>query len=690
MPLPEPRLDDLRFQQDLVDEARRRIIRYCPEWTDYNLSDPGITLIELFAWMTELLTFRLNRVPEKNYLKFLDLLGVQLQPPSSARTELTFWLSTPFPITPDSTSVAVVPQGAEVAGQRLDGAPEVIFTTDTRMLIQPPRLTQLRRAGDINKNYLPRLGVEVFEVFQTKPEIGDTFYIGLDEDTDISGYILQLSFTCQQTQAVGIRREDPPLMWEASLGEGNWSEVRPSRRRGEQDTTGGLNNPSGRLTLYLPLNMQPDEVQGRRAYWIRCRHEQRSPEQGTYAQSPRITGVVAYALGGAVYATHAVIREDERLGISNGEPGQVFKLQTAPVLALRNDETIVVEERRQGEVGFVPWECVDDFAGSTRYDRHFTLDNATGEITFGPSVQQADGTVRQYGRVPEAGREIRFTRYRNGGGAVGNVPTHKLEVLHTSLPYIDRVTNLKRAEGGRNQETLDEAKLRARREMRAQQRAVTTEDFESLALRASRAVARVKCRTAGYTGRDIPAGMIELLVVPTALEAIHAGDLSKLALETALREVILAYLDQYRLLTTTLNVREPHFLGVSVTAQIVPGEFSHPETVRARVDAQLRAFLAPLVDKEQAAVFSDLTGQTWEGWPFGRDLFVSELFSLIQQVPGVRHVLDVQLRSRPVIPVQESGEHREEALASLESRILNVPDDTLICSLPHSVEVVTL
>ena len=62
MPLPEPILDDLRFQKDLVDEARRRIIRYCPEWTDYNLSDPGITLIELFAWMTEQLTYRLNQV----------------------------------------------------------------------------------------------------------------------------------------------------------------------------------------------------------------------------------------------------------------------------------------------------------------------------------------------------------------------------------------------------------------------------------------------------------------------------------------------------------------------------------------------------------------------------------------------------------------------------------------------------
>ena len=97
MPLPAPNLDDLRFQTDLVDEARRRIIRYCPEWTDYNLSDPGITLIELFAWMTEQLVYRLNRVPEKNYVKFLEMLGVHLQPASSARAELTFYLSVPKP-----------------------------------------------------------------------------------------------------------------------------------------------------------------------------------------------------------------------------------------------------------------------------------------------------------------------------------------------------------------------------------------------------------------------------------------------------------------------------------------------------------------------------------------------------------------------------------------------------------------
>ncbi|HMQ35597.1 MAG TPA: putative baseplate assembly protein, partial [Chloroflexaceae bacterium] len=89
MPLPTPNLDDRRFQE-LVDDARRAIPRYCPEWTDHNVHDPGITLIELFAHMVETMLFRLNRVPEKSYITFMELMGVRLQEAAAARTDLTF------------------------------------------------------------------------------------------------------------------------------------------------------------------------------------------------------------------------------------------------------------------------------------------------------------------------------------------------------------------------------------------------------------------------------------------------------------------------------------------------------------------------------------------------------------------------------------------------------------------------
>src|SRR5205807_1553191 len=96
MSLPAPNLDDRRFQ-DIVDEAKRRITRYCPEWTDHNVSDPGVALIELFAWMTEMILYRVNQVPDRLYVKFLELVGIELFSAAPARTDLLFTLAAPSP-----------------------------------------------------------------------------------------------------------------------------------------------------------------------------------------------------------------------------------------------------------------------------------------------------------------------------------------------------------------------------------------------------------------------------------------------------------------------------------------------------------------------------------------------------------------------------------------------------------------
>lgn len=705
MSLPTPNLDDLRFQRDLVDEARRRIIHYCPEWTEYNLSDPGITLIELFAWMTEMIVYRLNQVPEKNYIKFLEMLGMQRQPASSARTVLTFWLSVSLPISPENDDPVIVPQGTEVASRRMDEDEEVIFTTDRQLTITPPRLGQLRREDEFHRNFLARLGVETFYPFKRKPRPGDTFYLGFDQARDISGHILQLAFECDPTQAVGVRREDPPWVWECSVGDGLWEEVMLSTHPGERDTTGGLNNPRGSLTLYLPLAIKPAQVQGREAYWLRCRIEQRRPEQGMYTESPRVRGLAAYTLGAAVPATHALIVENEALGASNGEPDQAFQLEHAPILALQDGETVEVEERRHGEVVFVPWQVVDDFAYSDRYDRHVVVDTATGDVRFGPAVRQPNGTVRQYGRVPEAGRAVRFKTYRYGGGARGNLPADSLQILTTSLAYISRVTNLRRAAGGRDPESLEEVKARARRELRAQLRAVTPEDYEHLAKAASRSVARVKCNTPhGGDGRGgnrraphVPPGTVEILVIPAVTDSLRAGDLTSLHLDEALVKTLENHLDQYRLLTTILRIREPNYLGVEVRAEIVPAEFSQPEAVRARVIEALRNFINPLPIAGDAEQWDDLVGNGWEGWPFGRDLYVAEIFSLLQRVTGVKHVLDVQLGERTVIPRRElpPGEEGERGrgdrrLTPVEQRVLRVPSNTVLCSLEHEIVITEL
>ena len=84
MSLPSPKLDDRTFDE-LRQEAIEKIPALCPSWTDFNPSDPGITLLELMAWMCETVLYRLNRVPDKNYIKFLELMGIRLSAPRPAR-----------------------------------------------------------------------------------------------------------------------------------------------------------------------------------------------------------------------------------------------------------------------------------------------------------------------------------------------------------------------------------------------------------------------------------------------------------------------------------------------------------------------------------------------------------------------------------------------------------------------------
>src|SRR5215211_585416 len=122
MALPAPNLDDRRFQE-LVDEAKRMVMQRCPEWTDHNVSDPGVTLIETFAYMTDLLLYRLNRVPDRLYVKFLELIGLRLFPPTAARAPVTFNLSTP------ADALFTVPKATLVSTLRADADDPIVFST---------------------------------------------------------------------------------------------------------------------------------------------------------------------------------------------------------------------------------------------------------------------------------------------------------------------------------------------------------------------------------------------------------------------------------------------------------------------------------------------------------------------------------------------------------------------------------
>ena len=89
MPLLPPKLDDRNFQQ-LLEEGIQRIQQNCPEWTDLSPHNPGMVLLDVFAYLTEVMFYRLNRVPEKAYIEFLRLIGVKLHSSAAASTRLVF------------------------------------------------------------------------------------------------------------------------------------------------------------------------------------------------------------------------------------------------------------------------------------------------------------------------------------------------------------------------------------------------------------------------------------------------------------------------------------------------------------------------------------------------------------------------------------------------------------------------
>ena len=216
MSIPVPNLDDRRFQ-DLVDDAKRLVQQRCPEWSDHNVSDPGVTLIELFAWMTDQLLYRLNRVPDRNYIKFLELIGVKLFPPTAARTPVTFWLSAPRP---DSVTV---PTATEVATPRTDTQEAIVFSTTEDLDIVSTELARVatRSAGKTVKDHSDELGIRSgFFCFDSPPKPGNELLIGLSKAAPSN--IVDLGFECR-IEGVGVDPTFPPLAWDAWTA-GGWAE----------------------------------------------------------------------------------------------------------------------------------------------------------------------------------------------------------------------------------------------------------------------------------------------------------------------------------------------------------------------------------------------------------------------------------------------------------------------------------
>jgi len=127
--LPVPNLDDRTFL-DLVADARDQIAHSCPTWTDLSVHDPGMALVEAFAYLTEVLIYRVNQMPEKAYIAFLNMLGVSRHPPAAAWAEVTFTR-----MNNAQTNPVAIPSGTRIAAARgADPQPAVFVTTEPTVL----------------------------------------------------------------------------------------------------------------------------------------------------------------------------------------------------------------------------------------------------------------------------------------------------------------------------------------------------------------------------------------------------------------------------------------------------------------------------------------------------------------------------------------------------------------------------
>lgn len=614
MPLPTPNLDDRDFQS-LVDDAKRMVQQRCPEWTDHNVSDPGVTLIETFAYMVDQLIWRLNQVPDRLYVQFLDLLGVTLEPPNAARAPVTFWLSAP------QQQRVTVPAGSLVATRRTDDEP-ITFTTVEELDIVPCSFARVAtesggEQSDRTESVVRGLG---FSAFSASPKVGDAFYVGLSNATPSCAVDLRLG--CE-VEGAGVDPRYPPLVWEAWDGE-RWVACEV-----DADTTGGLNR-DGDVLLHLPRTHRAHVgVVRQLAGWVRCRLIANEPWQPTYTTSPRITRIDAFTLGGTTDAVNAEIVLDEVVGTSEGVAAQRFPLRHRPV---------VPSSRRFGHRldvtvhdGTEPWEEVESFAASGPGSRHFTVEPISGEVVFGPAVREPDGTLRHFGAVPPKGAGLRLQEYRTGGGRRGNVARGAISVLKSSIPFIAEVTNRRPATGGTDGEDIEDAKVRGPLALRTRHRAVTAEDYEYHAKAAAKEVARVRCVPAGTDG--VEAGTVRVLLVP-GVEDGEYGSLrfDQLNPSRPVLEAVRDHLDQRRPVGARLVIQPVQYVGVTVVARLQAAEGADPQAVRADALECLYHLFHPLRG-----------GLRGDGWPFGRSVVSGDAYATLQRLPGVEAIDDVRL-----------------------------------------------
>jgi predicted phage baseplate assembly protein len=639
VPLEAPQLDNRRFE-DLLREAQLRIPRYAPEWSDFNESDPGMTLVQLFAWLTEMMLYQMNRVPERNYIKFLQLLGLELEPAQAATVHLEIQAN------PTAIEVQSVPPRTQVEGTPPEGDSVTFETLAGLDLIRPPleALQVFDGAAFSSVTDNNSTQATAFPPFGWQAPVGSALYLGFTppkDSTTVRQFPQEMRFrvflptagqaglpaSCNELQQAPA----PPvtLVWEYQYRPSPEVPSRWRRLNVFKDESVAFTR-EGYILVEGPKDPEPT-VEGKdtaeKRYWLRVRLADGSFPVG---RTPEID----FIRPNTIEAENLLTVRDELLGVSTGLPDQIFTLASRP--ARRDSLQLTTVQRVGSEEEEKPWACVDDFLASGAEDRHFVLNQNKGEIRFG------DGSR---GLIPPANVDIIARLYRAGGGAAGNVPSATKWTIATSVTGTGDVITERPATGGRDEQKVDELKAIAPRLLRSRDRAITKEDFAVLAASTGevRKATAIPLAHPDHPGVEVP-GAVTLVIVPDA-------DIADLAPKPSadLISRVCQYLDARRPVTTELYVKGPEYKQIKVEARVEANEYAAFDTVKRNIVKAINQYLDPL-GRRADSVSGDgdntnsTAAQSSEGWKFGRELFPTSLFSVIAQVKDVVAVTSLEIR----------------------------------------------
>lgn len=725
MPIRPPALDDRNFD-DLVEEVLSRIPAHTPEWTNPRLGDPGRTLIELFAWLTDTLLYRANLIPERQRLAFLRLLGIPVRPAIAARgivsltqddknaTKAVFLRPNATfkgPASFESTSeMTVLPITAEVYYKRLlsEGeasqmrdvvaglqeiyqldrvaVPYVTTPAFAGGLPEPGGFNLMQRAAD-KSLWLALLAAELDLLGSVKETLGSNpnggqqlLNVGVVPALEVPALF----------EEIGPRARIPHV-WEMTFlneqGELDYLTLEEVA-----DTTAGLTR-AGVVRLLLPatnfigapsndvrqalmagVGDSPPRIDApktaeRLVAWLRLR-----PSADVQQIDLSWVGINTVEIDQLQTITGRIV------GSSDGSADQEMQLPGQSV----EPQTFILQVEEIGR-GYQPWQRIDDLALAGQDAAVFTLDSEAGAIRFGDGVR---------GRVPGQGRRVRVAQMRAGGGLVGNLPPGTLvDISGTTLdgtpsPKL-KVLQPLATEGGSDAETLEEAERRIPALFRHSNRAVTAEDYQQLAAETPGVrLGRVEVlpRFKPQQRRPNVPGVVTVMVLPYK-EGLNPPNPRP---DRPILESVHAYLDSRRPLSTELYVIGCEYIPVGIGTAITIRNGYGREEVLSNVRDALRKFLWPLPPG----------GVEGKGWPLGGTVRDRELEVIIAQVAGVSSVTGVNLfekqendwrmlpRSDAFSPVQISLESWQlpELLTTLVLVDENPPSDLSRAPNPFALE----